>query len=142
MHTVRFLPVIRNDLNWIVGLAGLAQFDVALSSFGLRFPIDCSKSDAVLAKPHTGLQSTMSSAESNPAGGMQGLLLRLHAALGEEDSRSAARTCHDIVGDLGHECMQVLSENELGKTDKSDSHQTLENSATSLNLTGKLQNVC
>lgn len=58
----------------------------------------------------------MSSPESNPAGGMQGLLLRLHAALSEEDSRAAALTCHDIVGDLGHECMLVLTENELGKT--------------------------
>lgn len=66
----------------------------------------------------------MSSAESNPAGGMQGLLLRLHAALSEEDSRSAALACHDIVGDLGHECMQALTENELGKTLKSDVGQT------------------
>lgn len=66
----------------------------------------------------------MSSAESNPAGGAQGLLLRLHAALSEEDSRSAALTCHDIVGDLGHECMQVLTDNELGKTLKSDLGQT------------------
>lgn len=55
----------------------------------------------------------MSSAESNPAGGTQGLLLRLNAALTEEDSRSAALTSHDIVGDLVHECMQVLTENEL-----------------------------
>lgn len=63
-----------------------------------------------------GLGSVMASAESNPAGGTQGLLLRLHSALSEEDSRAAALTCHDIVGDLGHECMLVSTENELGKT--------------------------
>lgn len=66
--------------------------------------------------PDTWLRSVMSSPESNPAGGMHGLLLRLHAALSEEDSRAAALTCHDIVGDLGHECMLVTTENELGKT--------------------------
>lgn len=67
----------------------------------------------MLVIPDTWLRSVMSSPESNPAGGMQGLLLRLHAALSEEDSRAAALTCHDIVGDLGHECMLVLTENEL-----------------------------
>lgn len=110
--TFRSLPDMRNDLKWTMELAGLAQF------FKLIWCVVCNwreqKCCAVSIR-HTWLRSTMTSAESSPAGGMQGLLLRLHAALSEEDSRSAALTCHDIVGDLGHECMQVLTENELGK---------------------------
>lgn len=58
----------------------------------------------------------MSSSESNTAGGIHGLLLKLHESLSDEDSRAAALTCHDIVGDLGHECMLTPTENELGKT--------------------------
>lgn len=58
----------------------------------------------------------MSSPESNTAGGIHGLLLKLHEALCYEDSRAAALTCHDIIGDLGHECMLTSTDNELGKT--------------------------
>lgn len=67
------------------------------------------------------LNTTLSSAvmctsENNTAGGIHGLLLKLHETLCDEDSRAAALTCHDIVGDLGYECMATPSENELGKT--------------------------
>lgn len=67
--------------------------------------------------------SVMCSPESSSAGGIQGLLLKLHAALSDEDSRASALMCHDIVGDLGHECMLAPTENELGKT-QSHVHQT------------------
>lgn len=65
----------------------------------------------------------MCSPESSSAGGIQGLLHKLHAALSDEDSRASALMCHDIVGDLGHECMLAPNENELGKT-QSHVHQT------------------
>ncbi|XP_019130385.2 DNA-dependent protein kinase catalytic subunit isoform X1 [Larimichthys crocea] len=55
----------------------------------------------------------MSSPDSNTAGGIHGLLLKLHESLSDEDSRAAALKCHDIVGDLGHECMLTPTENEL-----------------------------
>lgn len=60
--------------------------------------------------------AAMGSPESNTAGGIHGLLLKLHEALCYDDSRAAALTCHDIVGDLGQECMLTSTENELGKT--------------------------
>lgn len=55
------------------------------------------------------------SSQSVPASGIQGLLLKLHELLSDEDSRSAALKCHDIIGDLGQECMLTTTENELGK---------------------------
>ncbi|XP_032407093.1 DNA-dependent protein kinase catalytic subunit [Xiphophorus hellerii] len=53
------------------------------------------------------------SSQSVPASGIQGLLLKLHELLSDEDSRSAALKCHDIIGDLGQECMLTTTENEL-----------------------------
>ncbi|XP_034023252.1 DNA-dependent protein kinase catalytic subunit-like [Thalassophryne amazonica] len=55
----------------------------------------------------------MSSTSSNAAGGIQGLLLKLHDLLSDEDDRAAALKCHDIIGDLGQECMLTPAENEL-----------------------------
>ncbi|XP_071387705.1 DNA-dependent protein kinase catalytic subunit [Centroberyx affinis] len=55
----------------------------------------------------------MSSSSSNVDGGIQGLLLKLHESLSDEDTRAAALKCHDIVGDLGQECMLTPTENEL-----------------------------
>ncbi|XP_070783882.1 DNA-dependent protein kinase catalytic subunit [Enoplosus armatus] len=55
----------------------------------------------------------MSSPHSNTAGGIQGLLLKLHESLSDDDIRAAALKCHDIVGDLGQECMLTPTENEL-----------------------------
>lgn len=112
MNTVRILPDMRNDLKWIMERAG----PVWRCVFALLFATVRGRSDSVLVIRTLGTWSAMSSPESSPAGGMQGLLLRLHAALAEDDSRAAALTCHDIVGDLGHECMLVLTDNELGKT--------------------------
>lgn len=59
------------------------------------------------------------SSDSSSAGGVQGLLLKLHESLSDEDTRAAALRCHDIVGDLGQECMLTPTDNELGKTMKS-----------------------
>ncbi|XP_068566169.1 DNA-dependent protein kinase catalytic subunit [Cebidichthys violaceus] len=53
------------------------------------------------------------SSERNPAGGIQVLLLKLHESLSDEDTRTAALRCHDIIGDLGQECMLTPTENEL-----------------------------
>ncbi|XP_056289749.1 DNA-dependent protein kinase catalytic subunit-like [Pseudoliparis swirei] len=53
------------------------------------------------------------SSESNAAGGVQGHLLKLHEYLADEDTRSAALKCHDIIGDLGQECMLTPTDNEL-----------------------------
>ncbi|XP_014905517.1 DNA-dependent protein kinase catalytic subunit [Poecilia latipinna] len=53
------------------------------------------------------------SSQSVPASGIHGLLLKLHELLSDEDSRSAALKCHDIIGDLGQECMLTTTENEL-----------------------------
>lgn len=58
----------------------------------------------------------MSSTGSNTAGGIHGHLLKLHHSLFDEDKRSAELTCRGIVGDLSQECMEVPTENELGKT--------------------------
>uniref|UniRef100_A0A3Q3ESV4 DNA-dependent protein kinase catalytic subunit n=1 Tax=Kryptolebias marmoratus TaxID=37003 RepID=A0A3Q3ESV4_KRYMA len=61
----------------------------------------------------------MSSRSSSAASGIQGLLLKLHESLSDDDSRSAALKCHDIIGDLGQECMLTSTETELGKTVRS-----------------------
>lgn len=61
----------------------------------------------------------MSSNRTNTTGGIHGHLLKLHQSLSDEDKQAAAVTCHDIVGDLGQECMETPTENELGKTIKS-----------------------
>ncbi|XP_060920840.1 DNA-dependent protein kinase catalytic subunit isoform X2 [Labrus mixtus] len=45
--------------------------------------------------------------------GIHALLLKLHESLSDEDSRAAALKCHDIVGDLGQECMLAPTENDL-----------------------------
>lgn len=50
------------------------------------------------------------------AGGIHGLLLRLHESLADEDVRAAALRCQDLVGDLGQECMSTPTDTELGKT--------------------------
>ncbi|KAM8822809.1 DNA-dependent protein kinase catalytic subunit isoform 1-T1 [Spinachia spinachia] len=53
------------------------------------------------------------SSQGSAAGGIQGLLLKLHKSLSDEDTRAAALNCHDIVGDLGQECMLAPTEDEL-----------------------------
>ncbi|XP_022045230.2 DNA-dependent protein kinase catalytic subunit [Acanthochromis polyacanthus] len=53
------------------------------------------------------------SSQSSAAGGIHGLLLKLHESLSDEDRRGAALKCHDIIGDLGQECMLTPTENEL-----------------------------
>nr|XP_046226723.1 DNA-dependent protein kinase catalytic subunit isoform X2 [Scatophagus argus] len=55
----------------------------------------------------------MSSPDSSTAGGIHGLLLKLHESLSDEDTRAAALNCHDIVRDLAQDCMLTLTENEL-----------------------------
>ncbi|KAK6293152.1 hypothetical protein J4Q44_G00366530 [Coregonus suidteri] len=55
----------------------------------------------------------MSDDKVKVVGGIQGHLLKLHAALSDGDTRDAALICHDIIGDLGQECMLTNSENEL-----------------------------
>lgn len=55
---------------------------------------------------------------SSAAGGIQGLLLKLHESLSDEDKRAAALRCHDIVGDLGQECMLTPSDTELGENER------------------------
>uniref|UniRef100_A0A3Q1ES12 DNA-dependent protein kinase catalytic subunit n=1 Tax=Acanthochromis polyacanthus TaxID=80966 RepID=A0A3Q1ES12_9TELE len=50
---------------------------------------------------------------TSAAGGIHGLLLKLHESLSDEDRRGAALKCHDIIGDLGQECMLTPTENEL-----------------------------
>ncbi|KAM4534321.1 DNA-dependent protein kinase catalytic subunit isoform 1-T1 [Odontesthes bonariensis] len=52
------------------------------------------------------------SSQSSAASGIQGLLLKLHESLSDED-RGAALKCHDIIGDLGQECMLTSTESEL-----------------------------
>ncbi|XP_075945492.1 DNA-dependent protein kinase catalytic subunit-like isoform X1 [Anarhichas minor] len=52
------------------------------------------------------------SSERNPAGCIQVLLLKLHESLSDEDTRAAALRCHDIIGDLGQECL-TTTEDEL-----------------------------
>ncbi|KAL0188808.1 hypothetical protein M9458_015907, partial [Cirrhinus mrigala] len=53
------------------------------------------------------------SSETSNVGGIQGYLLKLHSFLGDTESRNAAIVCHDIIGDLGQECMITKNENEL-----------------------------
>ncbi|XP_054478556.1 DNA-dependent protein kinase catalytic subunit [Anoplopoma fimbria] len=53
------------------------------------------------------------SLERSAAGGIQGLLLKLHESLSDEDARAAALICHDIIGDLVQECMLTATENEF-----------------------------
>ncbi len=52
---------------------------------------------------------------SDTVGGIQGYLIKLHSFLGDTESRNAALVCHDIIGDLGKECLITKNENELGK---------------------------
>lgn len=56
------------------------------------------------------------SSSSSAAGGIQSSLHKLHAILGETETRNVALICHDIIGDLGQECMVTKSENELGES--------------------------
>uniref|UniRef100_A0A3Q1J9C8 DNA-dependent protein kinase catalytic subunit n=1 Tax=Anabas testudineus TaxID=64144 RepID=A0A3Q1J9C8_ANATE len=53
------------------------------------------------------------SSHSIAAGGIHGLLLKLHEALSDEDTRAAALTCNDIIVDLAQECMLTSTETEL-----------------------------
>ncbi|XP_041924731.1 DNA-dependent protein kinase catalytic subunit isoform X1 [Alosa sapidissima] len=55
----------------------------------------------------------MSSDTAGSVGGIQGYLIKLHGYLTDSDTRIAALRCHDIIGDLGQECMVTKSENEL-----------------------------
>ncbi|XP_060730052.1 DNA-dependent protein kinase catalytic subunit isoform X1 [Tachysurus vachellii] len=55
----------------------------------------------------------MSSSESSAVGGVQGSLLKLHTFIGDTETRNVAVICHDIIGDLGQECMVTKSENVL-----------------------------
>nr|XP_061809878.1 DNA-dependent protein kinase catalytic subunit-like [Nerophis lumbriciformis] len=57
--------------------------------------------------------SVMSLPQSNAAGGIHGLLLKLHESLTEVDSRRASLRCQDLVGDLGQTCMLTPTDNEL-----------------------------
>lgn len=50
---------------------------------------------------------------SDTVGGIQGYLIKLHSFLGDTESRNAALVCHDIIGDLGKECLITKNENEL-----------------------------
>ncbi|TRY56699.1 hypothetical protein DNTS_012969 [Danionella cerebrum] len=54
---------------------------------------------------------------SDPAtvGGIHGYLLKLHSFIEQDDTLSAnvAIVCHDVIGDLGQECMITKNENEL-----------------------------
>ncbi|XP_042366176.1 DNA-dependent protein kinase catalytic subunit [Plectropomus leopardus] len=53
------------------------------------------------------------SSDGTSAGGIQGLLLKLHESLSDEDTRAAALKCHDFVDNLSQECMLTPTENEL-----------------------------
>ncbi|XP_030635503.1 DNA-dependent protein kinase catalytic subunit [Chanos chanos] len=55
----------------------------------------------------------MSSDSSSDVGGIQGYLNKLHTFLGNTETRNAALICHDIIGDLGQECMITKNENTL-----------------------------
>lgn len=55
------------------------------------------------------------SSDTSTVGGIQGYLLKLHSLLGDTENRNAAIVCHDIIGDLGQECMITKNHNELGK---------------------------
>lgn len=53
------------------------------------------------------------STETSTVGGIQGYLLKLHSSLEDTVSTNVAIVCHDIIGDLGQECMITKNENEL-----------------------------
>ncbi|XP_061121318.1 DNA-dependent protein kinase catalytic subunit isoform X2 [Syngnathus typhle] len=55
----------------------------------------------------------MSLQQSNAAGGIHGLLLKLHEALADPDIRRASLRAQDLVRDLGQTCMLTPSDNEL-----------------------------
>ncbi|XP_077410583.1 DNA-dependent protein kinase catalytic subunit isoform X2 [Vanacampus margaritifer] len=55
----------------------------------------------------------MSFPQSNAAGGIHGLLLKLHESLADDDTRRASLRCQDLVGDLGQTCMLTPGDNEL-----------------------------
>lgn len=57
----------------------------------------------------------MSSDTADSVGGIQGYLIKLHGYLADPDTRIAALRCHDIIGDLGQECIVAKNENELGE---------------------------
>lgn len=67
------------------------------------------------------------SSHSSSAGGIHGLLVKLHESLSDEDTRAAALKCHDIIGDLGQECMLTTSEHELGKAARFTKYSALTN---------------
>ncbi|TSL34570.1 DNA-dependent protein kinase catalytic subunit [Bagarius yarrelli] len=54
-----------------------------------------------------------SSSGSSAVGGVQGSLLKLHSFLEDTETRNGALICHDIIGDLGQDCIVTRSENEL-----------------------------
>ncbi|XP_059900479.1 DNA-dependent protein kinase catalytic subunit [Gadus macrocephalus] len=53
------------------------------------------------------------SSNTNASGGIHGILVKLHESLTDEDLRSAAFKCQDIIGDLGQECLLSQTDNEL-----------------------------
>ncbi|CAL8293471.1 unnamed protein product [Lota lota] len=53
------------------------------------------------------------SSNTNVSGGIHGILVQLHESLTDEDLRSAAFKCQDIIGDLGQECLLSQTDNEL-----------------------------
>ncbi|KAL2085629.1 hypothetical protein ACEWY4_018949 [Coilia grayii] len=55
----------------------------------------------------------MASDGAGSVGGIQGYLIKLHGYLSDSDTRIAALRCHDIIGDLGQECMVTKNENEI-----------------------------
>lgn len=61
------------------------------------------------------LRSGMSLPQSSAAGGIHGLLLKLHESLADDDTGRASLNCQDLVGDLGQTCILTPSDNELGK---------------------------
>ncbi|XP_066538129.1 DNA-dependent protein kinase catalytic subunit [Hoplias malabaricus] len=50
---------------------------------------------------------------SSSSGEIQGSLLKLHGFLSDTETRNAALICHDIIGNLGQDCMVTKNENEL-----------------------------
>ncbi|KAI5104092.1 DNA-dependent protein kinase catalytic subunit [Silurus meridionalis] len=81
----------------------------------------------------------MSSSESAVVGGVQGSLLKLHTFLGDTETRNAALACHDIIGDLGQECMLTKSENcfrarNLGNRGKREDWRTKQGEREIMNM--------
>ena len=56
------------------------------------------------------------SSNTNASGGIHGILAKLHETITDEDLRSAAFRCQDLIGDLGQECLLSQTDNELGKS--------------------------